>query len=84
MNDRLDTGSSRSEPSVPTLFADEQRTFRQLDTALHTLYIAHGWILLQPNEAAERIGEAIILLEGMLPDLRMQLLRVQRGSDGRA
>ncbi len=73
-----------NEPSAPTLWTRRQGTLHQLDTALHTLYIAHGWILLQPHEAAERIDEAIILIEGMLPDLRTQLLGTQRDSDGRA
>lgn len=84
MEDRIDVGSPRTEPSARTLWTQQRRTLHQLDTALHMLYIAHGWILLQPNEAAERIDEAIILIEGMLPDLRTQLLGTQRGSDGHA
>lgn len=84
MDDRIDVESPRSEPSAPALWTQQQRTVHQLDTALHTLYIAHGWILLQPNEAAERIDEAIALIEGALPGLRTQQLGTQRGSDGRA
>ncbi len=46
----------------------------QLQTALHTLHVAHQRIAFEPAHAAAALREAIATLEHAVPDLRAELL----------